>query len=74
MIYILFKSFFTQHNYFKIHPYLLGHVGGSAVELLPSAQGVILGPRIKFHTGLLEWSLLLLLSISLPLSLCVSLK
>ena len=31
------------------------------------------GPRIESHVGLPEWSLLFLLPVSLPLSLCVSL-
>ena len=45
-----------------------GHLGGSAVEHLPSAQGVIPGSRIESHIGLLAWSLLLPWPISLPLS------
>ena len=47
-------------------------LGGSAVEFLPSAQGVILGPGILSHTGLLAGSLPLSLPVFLPLS--VSLK
>ena len=42
-----------------------GHIGGSAVERLPLAQGVILGPGIMSGIGLLARSLLL----SLPRSL-----
>ena len=49
----------------------LGHLGGSAVECLPLAQGVIPGSRIESHIGLPAWSLLLLLPVSLSLSLCV---
>ena len=43
-------------------------LGGSAVEHLPSAQGVILGSGIKSHIGLPVRSLLLPLPMSLPLS------
>ena len=50
----------------------LGHLGGSAVECLPLAQGVIRGSGIESHIRLLEGSLLLPLSMSLPLSLCLS--
>ena len=50
---------------------ILGRLGGSAVECLPSAQDVILGPGIQSPTGLPAGSLLLPLSVSLPL--CVSL-
>ena len=39
----------------------------------PSAQGLILEtPGIKSHVGLLAWSLLLPLPVSLPLSVCLS--
>ena len=48
-----------------------GHLGGSVVEHLPSAQGVIPGSEIESHIGLLAGSLLLPLPMSLPL--CVSL-
>ena len=47
----------------------LGHLGGSMVEHLPSAQVMIQGPRIKSRMGLPAGSLLLPLPISLPLSL-----
>ena len=50
----------------------VGYLGGSAVEHLPLAQGVILGSGIEFCIRLLAWSLLLSLPVSLPLSLCVS--
>ena len=46
----------------------LGHLGGSAVEHLPSTQGVIPGSGTESHIGLLARSLLL----PLPLSLCLS--
>ena len=42
------------------------------VERLPSAQGVILDPGIKFRIGVPVGSLLLPLPVSLPLSLRVS--
>ena len=48
-----------------------GHLGGSAVEHLPSAQGVIPGARIESHIRLPTGSLLLPLPMSLPLSVCV---
>ena len=48
---------------------LLGRLSGSAVEHLPSAQDMILGPGIKSCIGLPAWSLLLPLRMSLPLSL-----
>ena len=48
-----------------------GHLGGSAVEHLPLAQGVIHSLRIESHIGLPAWSLPLPLSMSLPFSLCV---
>ena len=47
-----------------------GHLGGSAVERLPSAQGT----RIGSHIGLPSWSLLLPLPVSLPVSLPLSLS
>ena len=47
-----------------------GHLGGSAVEHLPSAQGVIPGSGIKSRIKLPVRSLLLPLPVSLPL--CVS--
>ena len=49
-----------------------GRLGGSAVEGLPSAQGVILGSGIESRIGLLAESLLLSLPVSLTPSLCVS--
>ena len=52
----------------------LGLLGGSAVEHLPLAQIVTLGPGIESHVGLLGWSLLLPLPVSLPLSLSLSLS
>ena len=49
-----------------------GCLGGSAVERLPLAQGVILGSGIESHVRLLAWSLLLPLPVSPPLlSLCL---
>ena len=44
-----------------------GRLGGSAVERLPSAQGVIPGSGIESHVGFPVWSLLLPLPVSLPL-------
>ena len=49
-----------------------GCLGDSEVERLPLAQNMILGSRIESHNRLLAGSLLLLLPMSLPLSLCVS--
>ena len=53
-----------------------GRLRGSAVKHLPSAQGVVLEPRMESHIRLPTWSLLLPLPVSLPLalsfSLCVS--
>ena len=46
----------------------MGHLGGSVVEHLPLAQGVILGSCIGLPVG----SLLLPLPMSLHLSLCIS--
>ena len=46
----------------------MGCLGGSAVEPLPLAQGMIPGSRIQSHIGLPAWSLLLPLPMSLPLS------
>ena len=62
----------------KLNPSLLNRLhkkerlGGSAVEPLPLAQGMILGSGIESHIGLLPGSLLLPMSVSPPLSLCVS--
>ena len=52
----------------------MGHLGGSVVERLSLAQGVILGSRIESCIGLLAESLLFpfpvfCLSLSLPMSL-----
>ena len=47
-------------------------LGGSVVERMPLAQGVIPGSRIESHIGLPVRSLLLSLPVSLPLSLCLS--
>ena len=49
----------------------VGHLGGSAFGHLPLAHGVILGVGIKYRIRLPVRSLLLPLSISLPLSLSV---
>ena len=46
-----------------------GLLGGSAVERLPLARGVILGPGIESHIRLPARSLLLSLPVSLLLSL-----
>ena len=51
----------------------MGRLGGSAVERLPSAQGVIPGSGIESHIGLLAGSLPLPLPMPLPLCVCVSL-
>ena len=47
----------------------MGHLGGSVVGHLPSAQIVILGSRIESLIGLPTRSLLLPLPMPLPLSL-----
>ena len=47
---------------------ILGCLSGSAVECLPSPQGVILGSGIKSHIGLLVGRLLFPLPMSLSLS------
>ena len=49
-----------------------GHLGGSAAEHLPWAQGLTPGPGIESPVGLPAWSLLLPLTVCLPLSLWVS--
>ena len=58
------------------NPHLEGHLGGSGIERLPSAQSVTPGSWDESHVGLPAWSLLLLLpmslSLSLSLSLCIS--
>ena len=48
---------------------ILGHLGGSAVEHLPLAQGMIPGSGIESHIGLLQRA-----CFSLCLSLCLSLS
>ena len=50
----------------------MGCLGGSALEHLPLAQGLIPDPRIESHIRLLAWSLLLLPRLCLCLSFCVS--
>ena len=52
----------------------LGHQGGSVIERLPLAQSVILGSwdLVLHRAPLPAKSLLLPLSVSLPLSLCLS--
>ena len=50
----------------------MGHLGGSAVGCLPSAQVVILESRIGSHIGLPVRSQLLPLPMSLSLSVCFS--
>ena len=60
-----------HQTYFKIIT-SLGHLGGSVVEHLPLAQGVIPGSGMEAYVGLPAWSLLLPLPVSLPLSVCVS--
>ena len=50
----------------------LAHLGGSAVEHLPLAQGVILGLEIESHIRLPARNLLLSLCLCLCLSLWVS--
>ena len=47
----------------------LGHLGGSVIEHLPSAQVVILESWIESRIGLPAWSLLLPLLLPLPVSL-----
>ena len=46
----------------------LGCLGGSVIENLPSAQGVILGAGIESHIRLPARRLLLPLPVSLPIS------
>ena len=66
--YVFFEGWhFTLQNVV-----IRGSLGGPAVEYLPSVQGVILGSGIKSRVGFPTGSLLLPLSVSLPLSLCVS--
>ena len=45
----------------------LGHLGGSVVELLPLARGMISGSRIESHIGLPLGSLLLPLPVPVSL-------
>ena len=54
--------------------YCVGHLGGSVVEHLPPAQGVIRGPGIESHNGLPARSLLLPWPVFLPFSLSVCLS
>ena len=54
---------------FEQNSSLLGCLGGSAVEHLPLAQGVIVGSKIESLIGLPVGSLLLG---TLPISLCLS--
>ena len=54
--------------------FYLGSPGGSVVEHLPLAQGVILETWIESHVGLPTWSLFLPLPVSLSLRLFVSLS
>ena len=57
----------------RIESWTRGTPGGSVVELLPSAQGVILGSWDRVpHGAPGAWSLLLPLPVSLLLSLCLS--
>ena len=51
-----------------------GHLGGSVIEYLPSAQGMVLGSGIESYIRLLVGTLLLPLPVSLPLSVSVSLS
>ena len=62
----------TVPYYFVLNHALPGHLGGSVVEHLPSAEGMIWGPGIESHTGLPARSLLLSLPMSLPLFPCLS--
>ena len=64
------NSLFTSEIY-KIEN-SQGLLGGSAVERLPSTQGMILGLGIESHVRLPVRNLLLLLPMSLRLSLCLS--
>ena len=54
----------VSHGYRKRK--FLGHLGGSVVERLLLAQGVIPGSRIESRIGLPAWTLLLPLPVSLP--------
>ena len=59
----------------RLESYYQGCLGGSAVEHLPSAQGMRLGSRIESHIGPLAGSLLLPLPASChppPISVCLS--
>ena len=59
----------------RLRIFLSGSLGGAAVWHLPLAQGVILETRDRIpHQATGAWSLLLPLSVSLPLSLslCVT--
>ena len=62
-----FSTFFKKVDLeFPLRTYE-GRLGGSAIEHLPSAQGVIPGSGIKSRIRLLVESLLLPLPASLPL-------
>ena len=56
----------------NIKLFILEHLGSSAVERLPLVQVVILGLGIESHMRLPVRSLLLPLSMSLPLCVCLS--
>ena len=58
--------------HFALFHKILGCLGGSTVEHLLLAQGVIRSLRIESHIRLPAWSLLLPLPTSLPFSLCLS--
>ena len=62
-------KFIATNGYIKVQKE--GHLGGSGVEHLPLAQGVIPGSRVESCIGIPAGSLLLPLSMSLPLSHCV---
>ena len=57
-------------THLRSNTWLRGPLGGSAVERLPSAQGVTRGPGIESRMEV--WSLLLSLPNFLPLSLSLS--
>ena len=62
----------SSHVSLKTQSVITGCLGGSAVEHLPLAQGMIPGPGIGSHIRLPIGSLLLPLPMSLPLSVYVS--
>ena len=72
---VLFPLLDTEKNIhlfyvlkFGLKSVLMGRLGSSVVEHLPSAQVVILGSGIESHIGLPTGSPLLPLPVSLPLS------